>query len=424
MASLSKVAGEVFIVHASRTDGARHPVRLGLIGRRAAEQIRGHVTELERSRDAGVEPAPATRAWLEAVSGKLRQRLMRAELCGDGQAATKLTDFIDQYLEQRKDIKPGTMIVMRQAQRHLCRFMGEMLVGRITPADADAYRAHLLSEKRAIATVSKWCYYARHYFTVAQRHKLIHENPFGHIKGGVQGNPARRMFIAAKDVQRVIEVAPDPQWKLLIALARWGGLRIPSEALSLKWGDIDFANRSMTIRASKTEHHADGGIRLVPLFPELAGHLQRVFDEAESGSVYVISRYRDSSVNLRTQLNRYIIAAGLVPWPKPWQNMRATRATELADEFPSHVCAGWLGHTEAVADAHYRMTTDDHFKRAVSGGEKSVAQSVARPANTASYRDSKTAFLTHQSTLDHTVQTPNGSGRIRTRDQGIMSPPL
>lgn len=64
--------------------------------------------------------------------------------------------------------------------------------------------------------------------------------------------------------------------------------------------------------------------------------------------------------------------AGLRPWPKPWQNLRSSRATELADKFPSHVCAAWLGHTEAVADEFYRQVTDDHFARAI--GERTLAE--------------------------------------------------
>jgi hypothetical protein len=71
-------------------------------------------------------------------------------------------------------------------------------------------------------------------------------------------------------------------------------------------------------------------------------------------------------VNLRTQFQRYVLKAGVKPWPKLWQNLRASRATELADSYPSHVCAAWLGHTEAVADAFYRTVTDAHFDRAVA----------------------------------------------------------
>ncbi len=163
-----------------------------------------------------------------------------------------------------------------------------------------------------------------------------------------------------------MDQAHDPQWKLLIALARWGGLRVPSEPLALKWGDVDFAGQRFIVRASKNEHHADGGVRNVPMFSKLAGLFQEVYDAAQPGEVYVITRYRNPAANLRTQLVRYIEAAGLTAWVKPWQNLRASRATELADSFPSHVCAAWLGHSESIADAHYRTVTDEHFRRAIS----------------------------------------------------------
>lgn len=151
---------------------------------------------------------------------------------------------------------------------------------------------------------------------------------------------------------------------MLIALARWGGLRTPSEPLALKWTDVDFDRRRFIVRASKTEHHEAGGVRVVPMFPELAEHFQAAFDEAPVGAEHVITRYRDPTVNLRTGLIRLIERAGLKPWPKPWQNLRASRATELADEYPSHICTAWLGHTEAVADEFYRTVTDEHFDRA------------------------------------------------------------
>src|SRR6478735_9268741 len=71
-----------------------------------------------------------------------------------------------------------------------------------------------------------------------------------------------------------------------------------------------------------------------------------------------------SNSNLRTQLNRIIKAAGLTPWAKLFQNLRASRATELAAEHPGHVAAAWLGHSNKIADDHYRQVTDADFDRA------------------------------------------------------------
>ena len=73
----------------------------------------------------------------------------------------------------------------------------------------------------------------------------------------------------------------------------------------------------------------------------------------------MISRYRHSSVNLRTQLLRIIRKVGVDPWERLLQNLRASRETELANDFPLHVATGWIGNTPKVADRHYIATTEE-----------------------------------------------------------------
>ncbi len=373
MASLSNDGGRSWRIQVG-ADAGRKTIRFRGANR-DAERFRDRVERLAASWPS--VPADLVE-WLDEQPDKIHKKLAKAGIAKPRKSTAKaLGAFVESYLSQRGDVKPGTMMVFHQAKRWLVRFMGENKpLSEVTPADADAFRAHMLGAGRARATVNKWCSYARHFFEVAKRRRLIDANPFEHIKGSVRGNAARRVLIPASDAQKVIDAAPDPQWKLLIALARWGGLRIPSEALALKWPDIDWERNRFTVHASKTEHHADGGIRIAPIFPELLPHMREVFEAAEPGAVHVITKYRNPAANLRTQLVRYITAAGLKPWPKPWQNMRSTRATELADCFPSHVCAAWLGHTEAVANEFYRQITDEHFERA-SAPPREAAQKAA-----------------------------------------------
>ena len=66
------------------------------------------------------------------------------------------------------------------------------------------------------------------------------------------------------------------------------------------------------------------------LFPELEPYLLEVRDRAAEGVEHVITAYRDTNANLRTQLKRIIKRAGLEPWPRLFHNLRATRQTELA----------------------------------------------------------------------------------------------
>jgi hypothetical protein len=70
-------------------------------------------------------------------------------------------------------------------------------------------------------------------------------------------------------------------------------------------------------------------------------------------SEFVITRHRKLNANLRTQFKRILTRADVKPWPKLFQNLRASCATELVAEFPPHVAADWLGHNTLVAQKHY-----------------------------------------------------------------------
>ena len=100
------------------------------------------------------------------------------------------------------------------------------------------------------------------------------------------------------------------------------------------------------------------------MFSELREILAEAFDLAPDRAEFVITRYRNE--NLRTQFNRILKHAGVTPWPKPFQNLRSSRETELANAFPLHVVTEWLGNTPSIAMKHYLTTTDDHFQRAIA----------------------------------------------------------
>src|SRR5262245_50576640 len=82
---------------------------------------------------------------------------------------------------------------------------------------------------------------------------------------------------------------------------------------------------------------------------------------------------RDTSQNLRTSFNKIIRRAGLTPWPEPFQNLRASRETELAAAYPLHVVCAWIGKSTLIAQKHYLQTNDDDFRQAAKSGAKSGA---------------------------------------------------
>ncbi len=185
------------------------------------------------------------------------------------------------------------------------------------------------------------------------------------MKGiGTQSNSSRFYFVTREMAEKVLAACPDNQRQLIFALSRYGGLRCPSEHLALRWCDVDLPGGRMTVHSPKTEHHEGKAQRVVPIFPELRPYLEDAYQLAEPGAVYVITRYRDAKANLRTHMERIIEKAGLQPWPKLFQNLRSTRQTELAEEWPAHKVCAWMGNSEAIAQKHYLQVTDDDYDKA------------------------------------------------------------
>jgi hypothetical protein len=96
------------------------------------------------------------------------------------------------------------------------------------------------------------------------------------------------------------------------------------------------------VPAPKTEHHGDDGDRVVPLFPEVRKYLWELHELTDDGEIYVLPISRNTT-NVLPTLHRIIKRVGLNVWPKAWQNMRATRATELENEFGIHKSTQWSG---------------------------------------------------------------------------------
>jgi len=103
--------------------------------------------------------------------------------------------------------------------------------------------------------------------------------------------------------------------------------------------------------------------RVVPIFPELRPYLEDAHALAGKKDAYVICGYRDDTQNLRTQFERIIRRARVRPWERLFHNLRASRQTELTDQFPLHVVTDWIGNSPDIAERHYLKTTDDHFQQ-------------------------------------------------------------
>lgn len=377
MASISKAANGFRTIQFIGGDGKRRSIRLGKVSARQAEAVKLRVETLNAAIISKCPLDGDTATWVAGIGDDLAAKLAAVGLIPE-RASAALDSFLAAYIARRTDVKSRTRINLEQCRARLVEYFGkDRPLKNISPGDADAWLLWL-REQYANGTSGRTVKRAKQFFRSAVRSRLIPANPFEDVKPPSQVNESRKFFVTLETTQQVLDSCPDTEWRLIVALCRFGGIRCPSELLPLRWSEVNWERGRFLVHSPKTEHLDGGGERWVPIFSELRPYLEAAFEEAEPGTVFLVNRYRDTNANLRTQLGRIIRRAGLTTWPKLFQNMRASRETELAAEHPLHIVCSWIGNSALVAQKHYLQVTDADFERAVSGQLKGGAQSGAR----------------------------------------------
>lgn len=456
MASITEISPTDRRIQFTDVDGKRKTIYFGKTARKALESILVHVEALLNAKLSSQPVRRETAVWLEELNPKIKGKLAKAELIQNEEPQANLTlrDFLEEYF-QRPDVKASTKRTWGNTRLSLLKFFKpDRLLRSITPADAIDFERWLTTpasrtvrydgvgtdKPLALNTRRKRCKVSRQFFAEAVERGYIPSNPFRKINGASTKNPERQKFVTREQTARLLEVCSNSQWRLLVALARYGALRCPSETHALTWGDIDWENERIRVPSPKT---ADIGrpFRLIPMFPELTPYLEAAFDECPEGETRCLWGIGDT--NPGTHLRRLVVKAGLVRWPKILHQLRASRATELATEHPAHVATAWCGHSQEVAEKHYWTVTDADFKKALGKGEDNAKSNATPPENATQKATMQPSATSGHLPIDdlqpileegdrrkiaeiceHSNECKAGPAGIRTLNQGIMSPLL
>ncbi len=369
MASVSKDgSGNVRILFVD-ANKKRKALYLGGISKKQAEVVKTKIELLIASASSRLPMDAETAAWVGSIGDDLASKLAKAGLipAREARQSQGLESYFLSYVDNRPDVKPNTRRNLIRAICYMVDYFGaDRSVDTVTAGDAVRFAARMRADY-ASATANRTITHAKQFFRVAERDEIIERNPFRDVRGGSMSNTDRMHFVSLEDTKRLLDACPDGEWRLIVALARFGGLRTPSEHLALTWADLDWSRNRFLVRSPKT------GQRWVPIFPELRPHLDEAFDRAEPGATYLITRTRDATANWRTTFNKIVLRAGLLPWEKPFQNLRASRETELARNNPIYHVVSWLGNSIPTAAKHYLQVTDSDFERAAMGNAESDA---------------------------------------------------
>ncbi|MBA3262010.1 MAG: site-specific integrase [Thermoleophilaceae bacterium] len=191
-------------------------------------------------------------------------------------------EFASEWFEaKRRELRPNTVSAYRfELSHHLLPFFGSYRLSEITPRLVDHYKAAKLRESElggriGAEYINKQLTRLTQIMETATEYDLIERNPAAGKRRRLKVQRPERTFLdRAEHIAGLLDAAAELDRKArgrdsrnrhaLLATLIFAGLRI-SEALCLRWRDLDLADGRIRVGDSKTA----AGVRWVDLLPVL-----------------------------------------------------------------------------------------------------------------------------------------------------------
>jgi len=406
-------------------DGKRRSVRLTGIPKMdesKAKSIGERIDRLNGAKCSGSGIDGQTASWLANIGQTLHDKLSRAGLVEARSSAT-LKEFMAEYIADARttDGRPAAKNTLKkwtQAEKVLVEYFENRNLREISHDEVAKFRRWLDAGTLGENGIRTHMGVAKMFLNVAKRRKLVEENPFEFEKSSLVIDRSRDFFLTRANALKIIDACPDSQWRLIVALWRFAGLR-KMEIFQLHWEHVLWDQGRMLVTIPKTKHHEGKESRFVPI-GDILPWLEKEFHEAPEGSQRLITRFAASNENLAKPFEKIITMAGLTPWPKLIQNLRASCETAwLDDGIPAHVVAKWIGHSVKVQNDNYAQVDDHHFDQFNASARE--AAKIAECA-TETESDDENEKVAHQvAHAGSTQQTQSeASAKKKPRKTGVL----
>ncbi|HWP91545.1 MAG TPA: tyrosine-type recombinase/integrase [Thermodesulfobacteriota bacterium] len=171
-----------------------------------------------------------------------------------------LYEFIDKYMDYCKANKSELTVSREEWTMTLFKkFFRNIEISQISTESVEAYKLTRVRKKLKPKTINRELEIVRFMLNKAHEWGYIQTPPKIRLLK-VQKRPPKLLTI--EDINKLLEHA-NPWLKPMIIVILNSGVRV-GELLSLKFSDIDFNNRTLTVIASKT-----GNFRVLPINEEL-----------------------------------------------------------------------------------------------------------------------------------------------------------
>ena len=320
----------------------------------------------EKLHDAGI-PHRKTQLWIENAPLEIQEKLATVGLY---KLLTKHTvkELWDLFFEKHSFRNDKTWkSYVHTKERFFLFFKPNEFIDDLTAERMKEWKHFLLNDQGyAVATVAGTIQKAKAVFNWAKDKSWITASPLDGVGRGSYRNKEKDRIVTPGEYGKLLDACLDQDWRVIITLARIGGLR-PCEILVLKWEDIHWDRNFFTVYSPKLKGHKRYE-REVPLFPEVVAELKKLRAiPGNENQEYVVNRYNREKSNFGCPFDRISKRAGIGKIDRPFDNMRMSRANEIRPVWGTKLENLWIGHSAKVADEFYYTATETDY--AIAAGK-------------------------------------------------------
>ena len=309
-----------------------------------------------------------TKKQAEKVQKKLESEIVEGKWDVREMEDVSFSVLAGEYLEYAKVNKAASTFSIDgyRIKSHLLPYFGSMPLREITSQMIDSYKSMRVKEGAAPKTVNNELTNLSHMLKMAIRWGYIDRNAASNVERmRVPKNPPR--FLSQQEIRRLIEASRESHIYPIIVTAIHTGMR-KSELFNLKWPDINFDRRIVTVQSKPdwhTKNYKSRTLQLTPMLYEVLREHRKLQTELNTRSEYVFT-YQGRRIKrgiedaLKTALKKADLENVTL------HTLRHTFASQLVmAAVPLRDVQELMGHQTFETTLRYAHLSEDHSKRQV-----------------------------------------------------------
>ncbi|MGL6193901.1 MAG: tyrosine-type recombinase/integrase [Thermoguttaceae bacterium] len=326
------------------------------VGKTEAVRIARILSEVRELMESTGEIPNYLRREFETIPKRIRDSAERHGIFR--RRGVTFNDLCNEWHRRATHLKPGSIKSYRNWEKRFEKFIDTKIVSSFSKQDAISF---VLSCRRTMCEyfLARVIRHISSVFRLGVELGYCTENPFASFKFTDKLDGKKQFYISREISGKILNNFSNENERLVFALARFAGLRVPSELLPLRW--CDFAGGFIRV-----DSETKTGTRRVPILPEVKAELSGI--DLKSRDLVFPGRSKNW---FRSVVIRAILQSGERLWPKLFVNCRSSLITDLDEmNYSSRCLDAFFGNSEQVRQRHYiQFHAESEFSRLVSDHE-------------------------------------------------------